>query len=601
MLASVWLATAGVCLMLWYLLWRGPLRRALGVDPDRIALGDRAGRLLPSWLLLAGQVTVLVGMAPLYSVALLLRYGITPALLWTVLGAMLLSALPYLAMQWATLRAEGKNVGALMYAHLGGRGKQLLSVTGWLLSVLMLAMMVQVIASNWDSQPQVLRAEDYISDADTFQTVQESAEKGTQLDITPYMDSQAFEQAKRNLDWEAEQRSVAATATIGLVVLSALYGLLLFRLKRQPLLATVLAVIGLGCVVWLSTLFPLALAPDYLTYILLGFALVSALLPGHWFSAPRDTLVGVLTLGMAGVCLGATLFAPVKVTQPTFVGWSIKNGGDLLPFLFMSTMAGGANAVYLLSTAQRASRFELREKDGYSVVFGGTLAAAFVGAAVVIAVGQYAQLPLNALHGVTDAPRLLLGAVTTLLTATGLPLQWAYLWVMLVCIGCALGALEMAVRLGTSLMHGIYFNQSMPPRAFSMDRLLAAFITVVAALLVSSGDFWTLWPLFGAVSLGVCAVAMLPVIVWLRASGRPVWRWLSLVSAVLAVFSLICLVFSTLAQITPSNNNLLSNGSLILHIVVALLLLATMIHALTGVGRPAREMPPIRGSQSIAE
>lgn len=601
MLASIWLAATGICLMLWYLLWRGPLRRALGVDPNRISPGDRTGRWLPGWLLLAGQVTVLVGIAPLYSAALLLRYGILPVLLWTVLGAMLLSSLPYLAMQWAILRSEGKSVGALMFEHLGGRGKQLLSVAGWLMAVLMLAMAVQIVSSNWDSQPQTLRAEDYITDQAALEQAREAVEEGAQVDITPYMDAEAFEQAKRNLAWEANQRAVAMTASLGLIVLSVLYGLLLFRLKRKLLLVTAAAVAGVGCVMWLSFHFPLAADSNLLGYLLLVYALISALLPGHWQSAPRDTLVGVLTLCLAGGCLFGALFNPVKITQPVFVAWSIENGGSLFPFILMTTMAGGINAVYMLSASQRSSRFELREDAGYSVVFGGTLTAAFVGAVLVIAVGQYQQLPLAALRGATGAPRLLLGAVTTLLASTGLPLQWASLWVTLVCVGCALSALETSTRLGASLIHSIYFNQSAPPRAFSMDRLLSAFITVVAALLISGGDFWVLWPLFAAASMGVCAVALLPVILWLRASGRKIWKLLCALAAALAALSLVCMTASLLAQITPSNSNALSSGSLILHGVVIALMLATMIHSLTGIGRPAREAPPMRGTQSLAD
>jgi len=581
--------------MFWYLVWRGPLRRGLGMDPNRVALGDRSGRWLPSWPLLASQATVLVGMAPLYSVSLLLRFGLLPALLWTVLGSMLLACLPYLAMQWATLRSEGKSVGALMFAHLGGRGKQLLLVTGWLMSVLMLAMMVQIVTFFWDSEPQIVRPVDYTMDPVAMQQAQESAEPGAQVDITPYIAFEDYEQALESVAREAGWRSTAMTASLGLIAVAALYGVFLYRFRRYAWLVTLVALAGLVYTLWQSTQYPLELAPTLVSYGLFGFALLSSLVPSHWLQAPRDMLVGILTLCLAAGCVLGSLFTQNKIAQPMFVSWNADGVGTLFPFLLMTTIAGGANAIYMLSIPHRMSRFELREESGYSVVFGGTLTAAFVGVVTVIAVGQYGQLPLAALRGVVDAPRLVLGAVATMLTATGLPLQWAWLAVTLVFVGCGLGALEMSVRLGASLLHGIYFHQSGPPRAFSIDRLLASFTTVMAAMLINSGDFWMLWPLFGAASMGVCAVALLPVALWLRASGRGIWKLLGALCGLLAALSLGCMAASLLAQVFPSNNNILTSGSLILHGVVIVLMLATMIHALTGIGKPPRELPPTMG------
>ena len=94
--------------------------------------------------------------------------------------------------------------------------------------------------------------------------------------------------------------------------------------------------------------------------------------------------------------------------------------------------------------------------------------------------------------------------------------------------------------------------------------------------------------------MGVCAVALLPVLLWLRASGRGVWKLLCALSALLTALSLGCMTASLLAQIHPSGNNILASGSLILHGVVIALMLATIIHSLTGIGQPPREeMPPM--------
>lgn len=593
MLASVWLTIAGVALFAWYVLWKKPLHRALGIDPFRSTPGDRSGRELPVWLLFAAQVALLVGMAPLYSAAMLVRYGILPAVLWTALGAMLLSALPNMAMLWASLRSGGKSAGSLMYLYLGGRGKQALCVLGWLVAVLMVAMMTGVLSSALDDRVQPLSPEDYIADASALQDARKDAERGEPLDLEPFMDDAAYEQAQRSVTWEARQRTLSATSMMGLLLVAILYGLALFRWRRLPLLSTLAAVLLMACVVWLGQYLPFSLGQSSWIYIILGYAMISALMPMRWLSTPRDALVGLFAIGMAVLCAVSALFSPIKVTQPAFVAWNLQHGGSLLPFLFMTTLAGGANTIYLLSTSQRTALHTAREHQAYPVTFGGTLAAAFIGILSLVAVGQYADLPLSALHDVFTAPRLLMGSMADLLSQVGLPLQWAVQWVYLVYIGCALGALDTAVRLGTMLLHSIYFHQSALPRSFSPDRMLAAFITTVAALLLSNVSYWDLWPLFGSVSMGLCAVALLPIIMWLQQAGRKIWMLVG-PAVLLAGLSLWTLGSSVLAQIQPSNDQLLSSstGTLFLQVVVAILLLGTMAHAVSGMHKPPRELPP---------
>ena len=262
-----------------------------------------------------------------------------------------------------------------------------------------------------------------------------------------------------------------------------------------------------------------------------------------------------------------------------------------MPYLFITTLAGGANCVYLLSTAQRTARYIGREHQAYSIAFGGTMIAAFVGVIVVTSLGQYAALPLSTLQDAINSPRLLMGGVANLLHQTGLPLQWSALWVMLVFLGCALGALDTAVRLGMTLIHNIYFHANAQSKLFTLDKLLSAFLTVIAALLLTNITYQALWPLFGAVSLGLCATAMLPVIVWVKSTGRRVWMLIA-PTALLGGFSLYALGASLLAQLEPESSSLLNTDTLVLHIIVSVLLLVTMIHALTGVGRPPRDTSP---------
>lgn len=593
MLASVWLTIAGIVLFAWYTLWKKPLHHALGIDPFRATPGDRTGRELPVWLLFAAQVALLVGMAPLYSAAMLVRYGILPAVLWTALGAMLISALPNMAMLWASIRSGGKSVGSLMYLYLGGRGKQALCVLGWLVAVLMVAMMAGALSSALDDRVQPLSPEDYIADAAALQDARKNAERGQPLDLQPYMDDAAYEQAQRSVSWEAGQRTFSATAAVGLLLVSVFYGFALFRWRRFPALSTLGAVVLMALMVWLGQRMPLSMSQNRWAYLILGYAMFSALMPMRWLSTPRDALVGLLALGMAVLCAIAALFSPIKITQPAFVAWNLQRGGSLLPFLFMTTLAGGANTVYLLSTSQRTALHTAREHQAYPVTFGGTLAAAFIGILSLVAVGQYTNLPLSALQDVFTAPRLLMGSMADLLTKVGLPLQWAVQWVSLVYIGCALGALDTAVRLGTMLLHSIYFHQNTLPRSFSPDRMLAAFITTVAALLLSNVSYWDLWPLFGSVSMGLCAVALLPVIMWVQQAGRKIWMLVG-PAALLAGLSLWTLGSSVLAQIQPRNDQLLSSstGTLFLQAVVAILLLGTMAHAVSGMHQPPRELPP---------
>ena len=89
--------------------------------------------------------------------------------------------------------------------------------------------------------------------------------------------------------------------------------------------------------------------------------------------------------------------------------------------------------------------------------------------------------------------------------------------------------------------------------------------------------------------MGVSAVALLPILLWLRGCGRGIWKPLCCLSAALALMSVVSMVVFLFDQI-------FSGGSLILHCVVTTLLIATFVHALTGIGRGFKALPPQKNS-----
>ncbi len=531
------LAGSVVLLLLWYALWKGLVPRLLGIDPHRTRAQDKLPGV-STWVLSIGQAALMIGAAPLFGYTIALQFGAMPTLIWIVAGAMLLAAPVQVALLWLSVRRGEKGITGLM-SEQRWWGKRVLSLLAWVLCVVAIAVLADTAATGLDGSVQKMQPKDFVTDQQGYEAALEKARaEGTQLDIMTFVDTQAYEAAQESCEFEAARRAEIAAATAALLLLSLLFGRLVFDARRRalPWLLVVLFFFGYY-LLWSSGNARIALPRGQWIILLFAYAAWMLFVPVRKISHPRDVLTGVFALGMAAVAMIGALMGPRMMPEPMFAGWTTRTAPMMLPILCTAMLAGGANVLTAMSSVKRNTDYIRSEQQTVPVALGGTLIAAFVGVVFTVGAVAYRQQVFGAV-GAFSGPREVMGAVAAMMAQTGLPHEWATMWVMLVCVGCAMGALDMATRLACSLLYDEFAPETVPSGSFAPERLAAALVTLAGAfLLVMDGDYWGLWPYAGILSIGLCGVLLLSVAGWLRRAKRP-RAWLILPAAIMLLLAL---------------------------------------------------------------
>ncbi|MBI6549394.1 carbon starvation CstA family protein [Xenorhabdus lircayensis] len=177
-----------------------------------------------------------------------------------------------------------------------------------------------------------------------------------------------------------------------------------------------------------------------ITYALIGYAFVSALLPVWLILAPRDYLATFLKIGViVGLAIGIVILNP-ELKMPAVTQYIDGTGpvwkGTLFPFLFITIACGAVSGFHALIASGTTPKLLANEKDARFIGYGAMLMESFVAimalvAASIIEPGLYFAMntppaalgiTMPDLHnlGTADAPIIMdsLKEVTTHAAAT---------------------------------------------------------------------------------------------------------------------------------------------------------------------------------------
>ena len=164
-----------------------------------------------------------------------------------------------------------------------------------------------------------------------------------------------------------------------------------------------------------------------ITYTLIGYAFVSALLPVWLILAPRDYLATFLKIGViVGLAIGIVILNP-DLKMPAVTQFVDGTGpvwkGTLFPFLFITIACGAVSGFHALIASGTTPKLMANENDARFIGYGAMLMESFVAvmalvAASIIEPGLYfAMNPPPAALGITmpdlhrlgtaDAPMIL--------------------------------------------------------------------------------------------------------------------------------------------------------------------------------------------------
>lgn len=126
-----------------------------------------------------------------------------------------------------------------------------------------------------------------------------------------------------------------------------------------------------------------------ITYVLVGYAFVSALLPVWLILAPRDYLATFLKIGViVGLAIGIVILNP-ELKMPAVTQFVDGSGpvwkGTLFPFLFITIACGAVSGFHALISSGTTPKLLANEKDARYIGYGAMLMESFVAIMALVA------------------------------------------------------------------------------------------------------------------------------------------------------------------------------------------------------------------------
>jgi len=483
----------------------------------------------------------IAGLGPLLGPAIAVIWGWVPALLWIVLGCIFVGAVHDLGCMYSSVRNRARSVADLAYDVAGARARALFLLFG--VFALALAMGVFV-----------------INIANLFAPGAGGAEGGHVPE--------------------------AVLPSFALIAIALVVGVLFYRYRVSLAKLTLPALLASLLCVWLGVQYPITslfgweLTAPLWTYLLLGYALAATLLPVWVLLQPRDYLnsfqlfLGMGLLLMGAVVGGFTLSAPAYNPAPA-------GAPPMFPLLFITIACGAVSGFHSLVASGTTVRQLDRQSHALPIGYGGMLTEGLLAtlALLAVAAGLGAEWQSRYPDWLTAGKSALVNFVHgagTLVSAVGVPLALAKVFVATVAVGFALTTLDTGARL-------IRYNLQELGRAWRITPLTNATVSTLLAVgligffaLLKAPDPVTgelksvgalLWQLFGASNQLLAALSLLVVSLYLRSLGRPTLYTL-LPMCLMLVATLTALVIGMQGFAAKGNTLLLGVSAIIFTLAV---------------------------------
>ncbi|AKH96628.1 carbon starvation CstA family protein [Halanaeroarchaeum sulfurireducens] len=413
-------------------------------------------------------------------------WGWVPALLWIAIGNPILGSVHDFVSLSSSIRHEGKSIGYVIGEYVGDRGKNMLLWFAFLTIILVVAVFALVVAIVFNAYPS------------------------------------------------------AATASIIYILLALLFGIYLYQLNLPFLPGTVVFVAAVFGGVWVGIQNPLVLstaetAPSVLPTILgsgnislwvpviIVYAFIASVLPVWTLLQPRDYLSSFLLYTGVGGTLLAVIVGTFVAADPTKLeigvhAWNGFMAGSyakpLFPILFVTIACGTISGFHSLVSSGTTAKQLNRETDARLIGYGGMLGEGLLATTALITLGV-AGITVEG-GGVGQALPNFAEGGGIILSTVGIPTEYGGPFMALVMVSFLLTSTDTALRLGRYMFEEIVGTPETAVQEFASDKYVnSAFQGVVAFLLVSSGTWGDLWPLFGSANQMLAALALLTATVWL--------------------------------------------------------------------------------------
>ena len=443
----------------------------------------------------------IAGLAPMLGPAVAVIWGWLPALLWVVLGSILVGCVHDFSALVLSVRAQGKSIGKVAEGIIGPRAKTLFHLIIFFLVALGMGVFVFVIAFLFSPPP----------------TPEQAGVRFPQA-VVPSFGLMAIAAVigwlgyKRNVSW-------GVLTPVGFALLMVLVGL-----STQQEFVAALGVADPET------------APGQRgwSWILLAYGFAASVLPVWSLLQPRDFLNSLLLyLGLGGLYLG------IFVTQPEFVAPMVRANPEgapsLFPFVFIVIACGAASGFHSLVSSGTTSKQLNKETDARAIGYGGMVGESLLGLMAVLATTagvmnsaewetRYASW--DAVQGLGPKVSGFIQGSATFLEGLGIERHVGATFISLIVVSYALTSLDSATRL---LRYNIEEMGETLKIRWLRNRYLASGLAIGAIAFFAFYEVGgkpaglALWSLFGTTNQLLAGLALLAATLYLVQRGRAWW------------------------------------------------------------------------------
>jgi len=431
-------------------------------------------------------------------------WGWVPAFLWISIGNPLFGSVHDFMSLSSSIRHEGKSIGYIIKEYVGTRGKDMILWFAFLTIILVIAVFALVVALVFTAFPQSATASFvYIALALVFGVYL------YQMDLPFLPGAVVFIAAVFAGVWVGVQYPIALTASAGAFAPYPDGTIVLFESLPFP------ALLGSGNLgAWVP--------------VVAVYAFLASVLPVWVLLQPRDFLTSnLLYVGVGGTLLAVIVgtFAgasgTLAIEAPAFTSFmgnpDLPVAAPLFPILFVTIACGTISGFHSLVSSGTTAKQLDRETDARLIGYGGMLGEGLLATVALITIAVSFNIPEGTYSGIGLAlPNFAAGGGAIWNAGFGIGTTLAATFMGLVLVSFLLTSTDTAVRLGRYMLEEIVGTPETSIQEYAKNRYINSAVQVIPAyLLVSSGRWADLWPLFGGANQTLAALALLVATVWL--------------------------------------------------------------------------------------
>ncbi|MGO2336176.1 pyruvate/proton symporter CstA [Providencia sp.] len=348
---ALWIVVAAVCVYLIAYRYYGIFiaKKVLQVDETRMTPAIRHNDGLDyvptdKKVLFGHHFAAIAGAGPLVGPVLAAQMGYLPGMLWLLAGVVLAGAVQDFMVLFVSTRRDGRSLGELVKEEMGNTAGILALIACFMIMVIILAVLAMIVVKALTHSPWGTYTVAFTIPLAIFMGI-----------YTRYI----------------RPGRIGEVSIIGLVFL-------------------IFAIISGGWIAESETWAPYF---DYtgvqLTWMLVGYGFVAAVLPVWLLLAPRDYLSTFLKIGtIIGLAIGILILNP-SLQMPALTKYIDGTGpvwaGDLFPFLFITIACGAVSGFHALIASGTTPKMLANENQACFIGYGGMLMESFVAIMALVA------------------------------------------------------------------------------------------------------------------------------------------------------------------------------------------------------------------------